>query len=111
LRSNIAKELDVDIAHDLDGDWDKKANANSIPSAKKIMFSSEKDTVKEYVPDPNEYKSDSDPDDVSRSLMGDYDEDDDDDEDDDEDYAEEPPTKRIKTSEEDDESESKPAST
>jgi len=74
------------------------------------MFSSEKDTVKEYTPDPNEYKSDSDPDDVSRSL-GNYDEDDDD-EDDDEDYAEEPPTKRIKTSEEEDEeSESKPAST
>ena len=109
LRSNIARELDVDIAHDLDGDWDKKANANSIPSAKKIMFSSEKDTVKEYTPDPNEYKSDSDPDDVARSL-GNYDEDDED-EDDDEDYAEEPPTKRIKTSEVDEESESKQAST
>ncbi|OEU21150.1 hypothetical protein FRACYDRAFT_234777 [Fragilariopsis cylindrus CCMP1102] len=109
LRSNIARELDVDIAHDLDGDWDKKANANSIPSAKKIMFSSEKDTVKEYTPDPNEYKSDSDPDDVARSL-GNYDEEDED-EDDDEDYAEEPPTKRIKTSEVDEEGESKQAST
>jgi len=108
LRANIAKELGVEIAQEIDGDWDKKANANSVPSAKKIAFDPEKDTVKEYVPDANEYLSDNDKDAISRSLMGDYEEDDNDE--DDEDYAEEPPTKRPKTSEEDEKSESKPSS-
>jgi len=96
LRANIAKELGVEIAEEIDGDWDKRANANSVPSAKKIAFDPEKDTVKEYIPDANEYLSDNGKDIISRSLMGDYDEDEDD-----EDYAEEPPTKRLKTSEED----------
>mmetsp|Transcript_21481 Transcript_21481/g.24090 ORF Transcript_21481/g.24090 Transcript_21481/m.24090 type:complete len:134 (+) Transcript_21481:741-1142(+) len=103
LRANIAKELGVEIAKEIDGDWDKKANADSVPSAKKIAFDPKKDTVKEYVPDANEYLSDNGKDIISRSLMGDYDEDEDDEDEDedDEDDAEEPPTKRLKTSEKD----------
>jgi len=105
LRANIAKELGVEIAKEIDGDWDKKANADSVPSAKKIAFDPKKDTVKEYVPDANEYLSDNGKDIISRSLMGDYDEDEDEDDEDededDEDDAEEPPTKRLKTSEKD----------
>ena len=100
LRANIAKELDVEIVQELDGDWDKKAN-DKVPSAKKIAFDPKRDTIKEYVPDPNEYPSDNDS--LTRALMGDYDgdndvDDDDDDDDDDEDYTEESPSKKLKFS-------------
>merc|ERR1711865_999094 len=97
LRANIAKELDVEIAQVIDGDFDKKANDN-VPSAKKIAFDPKRDTIKEYVPDPNEYPSDNDS--LTRALMGDYggDNDVDDDDDDDEDYTEESPSKKLKFS-------------
>jgi len=66
---------------------------------KKIAFDPKRDTIKEYVPDPNEYPSDNDS--LTRALMGDYDGDndvDDDDDDDDEDYTEESPSKKLKFS-------------
>jgi hypothetical protein len=109
LRANIAKELGVEIAQEIDGDWDKMAKENSVPSAKKLTFTKEADRVREYVPDANEYPSDKDDedyddvddsDDVARSLMDDYDEEDDDN------HVNQPPTKRLKTSEDGD---SKPA--
>lgn len=102
LRANIAKELGVEIAKEIDGDWDKMAKENAVPSAKKIAFSKKADRVREYVPDANEYPSDRDDEDyedvddsdnVARSLMGDYDEEDDDNQ------ANQPPAKRLKTSE------------
>lgn len=109
LRSNIAKELGVEIAQEIDGDWEKMAKENSVPSAKKLTFTKEADRVREYVPDRNEYPSDKDDedyydedesDDVARSLMDDYDEEDDDN------HVNQPPTKKLKTSEDGD---SKPA--
>ena len=121
LRANIAKELGVEIAQEIDGDWDKKANQNTVRSAKKIFFTKEADMVREYVPDRNEYPSDNDEDEdyddhddndsennVARSLvMDDYEEEDRDI------YVQQPPTKRLKTSEEEDDTyydeDSKPA--
>ena len=111
LRANIAKELGVEIAQEIDGDWDKMAKENSVPSAKKIAFTKKPDMVREYVPDRNEYPSDNDEEDeeyddqedsenVARSLMGDYEEEDDGND------VHQPPTKRLKTSEEE---ESEPA--
>lgn len=101
LRANIAKELGVEIAQEIDGDWDKMAKANAVPSAKKIAFTKEADRVREYVPDANEYPSDKDDEDyevveddsdnVARSLMDEYDEEDDDN------HADQRPTKRLKT--------------
>ena len=107
LRANIAKELGVEIAQEIDGDWDKMAKENSVPSARKIAFTKKPDMVREYVPDRNEYPSDNDEEDeeyddhedsenVARSLMGDYEEEDDDND------VHQPPTKRLKTSEEED---------
>ncbi len=107
LRANIAKELGVEIAQEIDGDWDKMAKENSVPSAKKIAFTKKPDMVREYVPDRNEYPSDNDDEDeeydghedsenVARSLMGDYEEEDHDND------VHQPPTKRLKTSEEED---------
>jgi len=122
LRSNIARELGVAIAHEIDGDWDKMAKENQVPSAKKIYFTKEADRVREYVPDANEYPSD-------RGEEDDEDYDEDEDEDDDEEYSEDvsrplhdaydeaedgehtdqPPRKRLKVSEDEtDEGDSKP---
>ncbi len=111
LRANIAKELGVEIAKEIDGDWDKMAKENAVPSAKKIAFTKEADRVREYVPDRNEYPPSEDDDEdyddaeesenVARSLM--YDE-----EEDDDNNVNEPPTKKLKTSD-DDEEDSKPA--
>ena len=63
-----------------------------------VAFDPKRDTIKEYVPDPNEYPSDNDS--LTRALMGDYDGDNDvdDDDDDDEDYTEESPSKKLKFS-------------
>ena len=111
LRANIAKELGVEIAKEIDGDWDKMAKENTVPSAKKIAFTKKADQVREYVPDRNEYPSDDDDDEdyddvedsenVARSLL--YEE-----EDDDNNVNHEPPTKKLKMSE-DEEGDSKPA--
>jgi hypothetical protein len=104
LRASIAKELDVKVAEisETDADWDKKAKATP-PSAKKIAFD-EKDKVKEFVPDENEYNYD---DQLMGMENGDHDDDDD------VDYSE-PPAKRIKISEDgrgldQEEEDSKPA--
>jgi len=102
LRANIAKELGVEIAQQIDGDWDKLAKVNSVPSTKKIAFTKEADRVREYVPDANEYPSDKDDDDyndmddsddVGRPLMDDCDEEENDI------HIGQPPMKRLKTSE------------
>ena len=104
LRANIAKELGVEIANRIDGDWDKKAKKNSSPSTRRIAFTKEADEVREYVPDPNEYPSDNDDDDyydiddaddILNPSMGDYEEEDD------SSRVDQPPTKRLKTSEDD----------
>lgn len=101
LRANIARELGVEITQDIDGDWDKMAKENTVPSAKKIAFTKEADRVREYIPDANEYPSDRDDEDdedyeysdgVARSLVDDYDGKDQHDHDDDR------PKKRLKTS-------------
>mmetsp|Transcript_1584 Transcript_1584/g.3515 ORF Transcript_1584/g.3515 Transcript_1584/m.3515 type:complete len:523 (+) Transcript_1584:291-1859(+) len=117
LRSNIARELGVEISHEIDGDWDKMAKENQVPSAKKIFFTKEADRVREYVPNANEYPSDKDDDDdedyddehtsdVARSLEDDYKEADDGE------YSDQPPSKRLKISEEQtDGGDSKPAAT
>lgn len=124
LRSNIARELGVEIAHEIDGDWDKMAKENQVPSAKKIAFTKEADRVRHYVPDANEYPSDRDDED---------DEDEEDDEDYDDEYSDDaavarlledeydrtdgeksdhPPRKRLKISEDEkDGGDSKPAAT
>jgi hypothetical protein len=110
LRANIAKELDVEVAEVVDGDWDKKAKTNSTPTGKKIAFDPE-DEVKEFVRDANEYNYFSEPDAMATMMQGlndDDKEEEDDDDDDDEDYAEHPAKKR-KTTGEDDEEDSKPA--
>lgn len=113
LRANIAKELGVEIAQQIDGDWDKKAKANSVPSAKKLTFTKEADRVREYVPDANEYPSDKDDedyddvddsDDAVRSIMDSYDDEDDGN------PVYQPPMKKLKTSEDGNyEVDSKPA--
>jgi hypothetical protein len=114
LRANIARELGVEIAQQIDGDWDKRAKANTVPSAKKLTFTKEADRVREYVPDANEYPSDrddedyddvDDQDDVARSLIEDYDEEDDDN------HVNQPPAKRLKTSDDDGDSKPSAAST
>ena len=117
LRSNIARELGVEISHEIDGDWDKLAKENQVPSAKKIFFTKEADRVREYVPNANEYPSDKDDeddedyddehsDDVARSLEDDYNEADNGE------YSDQPPNKRLKMSEDEtDGGDSKPAAT
>lgn len=59
LRSQIAKQLDVDVAEidAADADWDKKAKegAPDTPAGDKKIAFSKKTEVVEYVPDPNEH--------------------------------------------------------
>lgn len=54
LRATIAKELDVEVAHVKDADWNKKAKESSTNSERRIGFH-EKDRVLEYHPDPAEH--------------------------------------------------------
>ena len=103
LRSTIAKELDVEVAHIEDSDWDKKAKETT---SKKIGFH-EEDKVLEYHPHENEHNHHFMMEDSGGHYLDD-DEDDDADEEEDDNY--EPPNKRFKRDpNDDDEDEKKPA--